>query len=98
MHRVLESRFFREDVMMPKNSWLLAGVALCLCISVRAQGPRRVALGGWPGQRGQNRDGTSAETDLPEKWTMNGENFLWRVPYGGRSAPVVMGNRVYLEN
>src|SRR3984893_1283468 len=93
-----ESRFFREDGMMLKNSWLLAAVALCLCISVRAQGPRRVAVGDWPEQRRPNRDGTSVETGLPDKWTMNGENFLWRVPYGGRSAPVVMGNRVYLEN
>src|SRR6202022_5210938 len=25
-------------------------------------------------------------------------NFLWRAPYGGRSAPLVMGNRVYVQN
>ena len=31
-------------------------------------------------------------------WALNGENFLWRVPYGGRSAPIVMGNRVYVQN
>jgi outer membrane protein assembly factor BamB len=84
--------------MMLKNPWLLASAVLCLCISVQAQGPRRVALGDWPEQRGPNRDGTSAETGLPEKWAINGENFLWRVPYGGRSAPVVLGNRVYIEN
>ena len=29
---------------------------------------------------------------------MNGQNFLWRAPYGGRSAPIVMGNRVYVQN
>jgi outer membrane protein assembly factor BamB len=85
--------------MILKNRWLLAGVALCLCVSVRAQqGPHRVALGDWPEQRGPKGDGTSAETGLPDKWAINGENFLWRVPYGGRSAPVVMGNRVYVEN
>src|SRR4029077_16953310 len=60
--------------------------------------PRGVAVGDWPEARGPNRDGTSKETGLPEKWTLNGENFLWRVPYGGRSAPVVMGNRVYVQN
>src|SRR5204862_6194813 len=27
-----------------------------------------------------------------------GQNFLWRSPYGGRSAPIVMGNRVYVQN
>ena len=83
---------------MLKNPWLLAAVVLCLCVSVGAQGPRRVALGDWPEQRGPKGDGTSAETGLPEKWTINGENFLWRAPYGGRSAPVVLGNRVYVEN
>jgi outer membrane protein assembly factor BamB len=48
--------------------------------------------------RGPNRDGTSRETGLPEKWALNGENFLWRAPYGGRSAPIVMGNRVCVQN
>jgi outer membrane protein assembly factor BamB len=67
-----------------------------------AQGPgsaaRGVALGDWPEARGPNRDGISKETGLPEKWALNGQNFLWRVPYGGRSAPIVMGNRVYVQN
>jgi len=59
---------------------------------------RRVALGDWPEARGPNRDGVSAETGLPEKWALNGQNFLWRAPYGGRSAPIAMGNRVYVQN
>jgi outer membrane protein assembly factor BamB len=57
-----------------------------------------VAVGDWPEARGPNRDGISKETGLLEKWALNGENFLWRVPYGGRSAPIIMGNRVYLQN
>ena len=59
---------------------------------------RRVALGDWPDARGPNRDGISAETGLINKWALNGENFLWRAPHGGRSAPIVMGNRVYVQN
>src|SRR4030095_682329 len=51
-----------------------------------------------PEQRGPNRDGISLEKGLIEKWTFNGENMLWRVPYGGRSAPIAMGNRVYVQN
>ena len=62
-----------------------------------AQG-RRVALGDWPDGRGPHRDGRSDEKGLIEKWALKGENFLWRAPYGGRSAPVVMGNRVYVQN
>ncbi len=63
-----------------------------------AAGPAAVALGDWPEARGPNRDGISTETGLVEKWALNGENFLWRAPYGGRSAPIVMGNRVYVQN
>ena len=32
------------------------------------------------------------------KWSPAGDNLAWKVPYGGRSAPIVMGNRVYLQN
>src|SRR5512143_96834 len=59
---------------------------------------RRVALGDWPEARGPHGDGRSDEKGLVDKWALNGQNFLWRAPYGGRSAPVVMGNRVYVQN
>src|SRR5712671_1094128 len=83
---------------MLKKLSLLAAVVACIGVSAWAQGPRRVALGDWPELRGPNRDGKSAETGLPEKWSLNGENQLWRAPYGGRSTPIVMGNRVYIQN
>ena len=51
-----------------------------------------------PNHAGRFRDGRSAEKGLIEKWALKGENFLWRAPYGGRSAPLVMGNRVYIQN
>src|SRR5262245_50308278 len=59
---------------------------------------RQVALGDWPEARGPNRDGVSTETGLPERWTLAGQNLLWRMPYGGRSAPIAMGSRVYVQN
>ena len=83
--------------MLKPFSWL-AAAALLLGATLSAQGPRRVAIGDWPEMRGPNRDGISRETGLIDKWALNGENFLWRVPYGGRSAPIVMGNRVYVQN
>ena len=52
----------------------------------------------WPELRGPDRTGVSAEQDLPETWSLDGENLLWRVPYGGLSGPVVLGDRVYLQN
>jgi outer membrane protein assembly factor BamB len=77
---------------------IVATLLLVLCASLPAQGPRRVRAGDWPEMRGPNRDGRSAETGLLTTWKLNGDNFLWRVPYGGRSAPIVMGNRVYVQN
>src|SRR5215470_9618605 len=50
----------------------------------------------WPDWRGPGRDGISRETGLPSKWSP--ENLLWKAPYGGRSAPIVMGGKVYLFN
>jgi outer membrane protein assembly factor BamB len=82
---------------MLKKTFVLAAV-VAVAASISAQGPRRVAVGDWPEMRGPARDGSSRETGLIEKWALNGENFLWRVPYGGRSAPIVMGNRVYVQN
>ena len=52
--------------------------------------------GDWPEWRGPSRDGTSKETGLPTKWTPAGEGLVWKQPYGGRSAPVIMGGRVFL--
>src|SRR5512132_84627 len=75
----------------------LAAIPFVSFVSAQSQG-RKVANGDWPDARGPNRDGTSPETGLVGRWALNGENFLWRVPYGGRSAPIVMGNRVYVQN
>ena len=52
----------------------------------------------WPEWRGPARNGTSVEKGLPTKWSPKGENLAWKAPYGGRSAPIVMGNRVFLQN
>ncbi|HYV82179.1 MAG TPA: PQQ-binding-like beta-propeller repeat protein [Pyrinomonadaceae bacterium] len=64
---------------------------LCLFLSL-------FALGDWAEWRGPNRDGVSTEKNLPVKWSPTGENLAWRAPYGGRSAPIVMGDHVYLQN
>ena len=83
---------------MLKKMRLAAAIILTLSIPATAQGPQRVAVGDWPEMRGPSRDGVSLETGLVDTWALGGENFLWRAPYGGRSAPIVMGNRVYVQN
>jgi outer membrane protein assembly factor BamB len=83
---------------MLRKCCVIIAALVVIAGTVAGQGPRRVPVGDWPEARGPNRDGVSAETGLPEKWALNGQNFLWRAPYGGRSAPIVMGNRVCVQN
>src|SRR5579863_402825 len=54
--------------------------------------------GDWPDWRGPHRDGVSHEKKLPEKWSLSGQNLAWKAPYGGRSAPIVVGDHLYLQN
>ena len=67
-------------------------VPLLLCVAAMSW------AGDWPDWRGPKRDGMSPEKNLPVKWSPKGENLAWRVPFGGRSTPVVAGNRVFLMN
>jgi outer membrane protein assembly factor BamB len=64
---------------------------LCLAFSV-------AMANDWAEWRGPARDGVSTEKNLPDKWSPGGENLAWKAPYGGRSAPIVMGDHVYLQN
>ena len=50
----------------------------------------------WPEWRGPTRDGVSTEKGLPDRWSPAGENLLWKKPYGSRSTPVIVGDRLYL--
>lgn len=68
----------------------VSSVAFLLCSSMFA--------GDWADWRGPSRNGTSPEKNLPEKWSPQGENLAWKAPYGGRSTPIVMGDRLYLLN
>ena len=62
--------------------------------------PAAVLLRGadWPDWRGPARTGTSTETGLPSSWSPSGQNLAWKAPYGGRSGPVIFGDRLYLQN
>lgn len=52
----------------------------------------------WTDWRGPARDGVSQEKALPVRWSPKGENLVWKAPYGGRSTPIVMGDRLFLFN
>jgi outer membrane protein assembly factor BamB len=63
-----------------------------------ALAPQTLRAGDWENWRGPLRDGVSPEKNLPARWSPAGENLAWKVPFGGRSAPIVLGDRVYLQN
>ena len=52
----------------------------------------------WPDWRGPAHTGVSAETNLVSTWSPAGQNLAWKAPYGGRSGPVVFGDRLFLQN
>ena len=83
---------------MLKKSSIALVMLVALSLVLSAQGLRRVPVGDWPEQRGPSRDVTSMETGLIDRWALKGDNFVWRAPFGGRSAPIVMGNRLYVQN
>jgi outer membrane protein assembly factor BamB len=76
--------------------WLSPPAALACAFVVLV--PALAIAGDWPDGRGPNRDGVSSEKNLPEKWSLDGEGMAWKAPYGGRSTPVILGDRLYLQN
>jgi len=72
----------------------LISIYLNLCLALSSF----VVASDWAESRGPNRDGISTEKNLPVKWSPTGENLAWKAPYGGRSGPIIMGDRLYLQN
>jgi outer membrane protein assembly factor BamB len=73
--------------------------AVVLTATNFAQSPARAKTSSdWADWRGPTRDGIGLEKKLPDKWSTSGENLVWKVPYGGRSAPIVMNGRVFIFN
>jgi outer membrane protein assembly factor BamB len=82
--------------MMKALSSVIGTLLVALALSVNAWGAP--AAGDWADWRGPLRDGHSPEKNLPVKWSPAGDNLAWKAPYGGRSAPIVMGDKVFLQN
>ena len=54
--------------------------------------------GTWANWRGPHQSGVSDENGLPSSWSPEGENLVWKAPFGGRSAPIIMEGRLYMVN
>jgi len=68
--------------------WLLVAFSLALI-------PLTGAASDWTHWRGPNQTGVAADKNLPDK--VDG-NIIWRAPFGSRSTPLVLGDRVYFIN
>lgn len=72
--------------------------ALVLLIAIcSASASQQLQAGDWPNWRGPEYNGVSREKGLPDKWTADGENLLWRnEALATRSTPIVMNGKVYV--
>ena len=72
---------------------------LGLLVGMLAMAPASAA--DWIHWRGPEQTGQSKETGLPETFDLTAvgkNNLLWKQPFGGRSAPLVMGGKVFVIN
>jgi outer membrane protein assembly factor BamB len=56
----------------------------------------------WADWRGPNQNGVSPDKGLPDKFSIDPKdpesNLVWKAPYGGRSAPVIVNGRAFIIN
>jgi outer membrane protein assembly factor BamB len=61
-----------------------------------------VSASDWAHWRGPEQNGVSRERGLPARFSGDpadpDSNLIWKAPYGGRSTPIVMHGRVYINN
>ncbi len=70
----------------------LAGIGLCLLVATA------VSAGDWAHWRGPEMNGISRETNLADSWDLESKkNVKWVSEIGGRSTPIVLNGRVYLN-
>ncbi|MDB5292382.1 MAG: Pyrrolo-quinoline quinone, partial [Phycisphaerales bacterium] len=74
------------------NRCLLWASTLALSISFNTG---RALANDWYQWRGPEQNGVCRETNLPEKWSPEGENLVWSAPVGGMSSPIVMKGKFY---
>jgi outer membrane protein assembly factor BamB len=71
---------------------------LPLAILALALGLPTAPASDWIHWRGPNQTGQALETNLPDYFEVTEvgkNNLIWKQPFGGRSAPMVMGGRIY---
>ena len=72
------------------SRYQVAAASTLLCVSAAAHAE-------WTNWRGPYQNGVSDATGLVESWSAEGENLIWRKDFIGRSTPVVMNGRVFVQ-
>ena len=83
--------------MLPRP-WIssLLSLLFFMDVSAFAQGRRTADPLDWPYWRGPEMNGISREKGLPDTWTPDGENLIWKnSELGTRSTPIVMNGKLY---
>jgi outer membrane protein assembly factor BamB len=77
----------------------VAGLWFTLWVAAAAQAQNVIAEADpmdWPYWRGPEMNGISREKNLPESWSPDGENLLWKKEdLASRSTPIVMKGKLY---
>src|SRR5438309_7593324 len=78
-------------------------MVFCFCLVIlatpsQARAQLKAGPGDWPGWRGADRTGVSAETGLLKEWPADGPKLLWKATGlgNGFSTPSVAAGRIYL--
>lgn len=71
---------------------------LPVCLALALSSAVTVSADNWPQWRGPSLNGSSAEKNLPLKWTTD-ENVAWKLPMPSRSGatPIIWGNTIFLN-
>lgn len=70
---------------------LLRALFVCgLCAALAGT----ASAGEWTHWRGPQHNGVADESGLPDTWSKDGDNHIWRADFTGRSTPVVFDGRV----
>ena len=73
-------------------------VRLMFCFGSVFFAQPRLGAEDWPGWRGHDGNGISAQSGFPLKWSHEKRNLLWSVelPRWGNSSPCIVGDRIFL--
>ena len=85
-------RFAWMNMAGVKFAWVAGAVLVLTTVAIEANAQD------WPHWRGPEQNGISRETGLVDTWSLDKkENVLWTSDIGGRSTPVIMNDRVYIN-